>query len=275
MGILDALEGVLKERLRFGRWVSAEGAVYHFDRRIHIVTHMPEGWETWRKGRVIDFGFENPFVCLWGALDGDGRLYIYRQLYMSHHTVDEHAETIRRAERWYLTADDYTRQAAAALKAGELAKFDERYTLDDAGYWMIDRRTGKGVPNPAREKIEISIADHDAEGRATLHKEGIATVPAKKDVLDGIQAVQKRLRKAKADNRPRLYILENCLIERDEQLAAKYHPTSIEGEFDVYVWPKAADGKPVKEAPVKMFDHAMDSLRYFCYALDRFTPIIR
>ena len=274
MAILDALEGVLKERLRFGRWVAAEGAVYAFDRRIHLIERMPEGWELWRKGRVIDFGYENPFVCLWVAIDGDGRVYVYRQLYMSHRTVDVHAETIKRAERWYKTAEDYDREAAAARARNELAAFEERYRIDDQTGWMVDRASGRPVPNPAREKIQISIADHDAEGRATLHKEGIVTLAAKKDVADGIQAVQKALRKA-GDGRPRLYVRQGCLIERDEELAGKYHPTCIEQEFELYSWPKGIDGKPRKEEPVKMFDHAMDALRYIVFWFSRLGSIMR
>jgi hypothetical protein len=35
LAVLDALTGVRKERLRYGRWVSAEGAVYAFDARVH------------------------------------------------------------------------------------------------------------------------------------------------------------------------------------------------------------------------------------------------
>lgn len=317
MRILDALEGVLKERLRFGRWVAAEGAVYAFDRRVHIITTMPEGWETWRKARVIDFGFENPFVCLWAAIDGDGRVYIYRQLYMSQRTVDQHAQTIKRAERWYKTEQHYLTEAilAATRGAAELAAFVDRYTLQtadkvtppwlaafvDAAHaaaalgpaavaalardyhpeinpahpaWMIDRPTGRPVPDPRREKIEISIADHDAEGRATLLAEGVPTLPAKKDLLDGIQAVQKAMRKA-GDARPRLFVLQDSLMERDEHLAARHHPTSIEGEFEVYVWPKDVDGRAKKEVPIKMYDHALDALRYLVYWLSRLQQIMR
>jgi hypothetical protein len=35
LAVLDALTGVRKERLRHGRWVSAEGAVFDFDARVH------------------------------------------------------------------------------------------------------------------------------------------------------------------------------------------------------------------------------------------------
>lgn len=273
MAILDDLEGVLKERLRYGRWVAAEGAVYAFDVRKHVVDTLPDGWETRPKYRVIDFGYENPFVCLWAVADSDGRLIVYRQLYMSGRTVDQHAETIRRAEKWYKCVADYERGREEAERRGQLDAFDARYELDADGYWMLDRRSGKPVPNPDREIILLSIADHDAEGRATLHQEGIPTIAAKKDVLDGIQAVQKALRAAK-DGRVRLQVYADSLIERDEQLAAKHHPTGIVQEFEVYAWPKDADGKAKKEQPVKMYDHAMDAIRYLVFYLSRMTRIM-
>lgn len=236
MAALDALTGVLKERLRYGRWVSSEGIVYELDRAVHCIDQMPPGWEHWRRVRAIDFGYTNPFVCLWGAIDGDGRIYIYRQIYMSERTVDEHARHIQRLERWFLE---------------------------------------NGEPNPERERISSSVADHDAEDRATLVANKIITVPANKAISVGIQAVQKRLAPA-GDGRPRLFILNGSLVERDEQLAARHHPTCLEQEMEVYTWPKAASGKPIKEVPIDMFNHACDALRYMVRHVDRLgSGIIR
>jgi hypothetical protein len=259
MSDLDSLEGVLKERYRYGRWRVAEGAVYNFDRRLHIVAEMPAGWEDWRKVRGIDFGYNNPFVCLWAAIDPDGRIYIYRQLYMTERTVDQHAEQIKRCERWYKTFDDFELLDDATRA---------QYMLDEQGYWMLDRRSRQPVANPDRERITSTVADHDAEDRATLLNQKIVSIPAKKAISVGVQAMQKRLRKA-GDGRPRFFVLENCLVERDERLALKHQPTSIEQEFDVYVWPKGADGKPQKETPVDLYNHAMDAARYVVLHVER------
>jgi phage terminase large subunit len=48
----------------------------------------------------------------------------------------------------------------------------------------------------------------------------------------------------------------------DPLLEAAKKPTCTLDEFPGYSWPKAQDGRPVKEAPVKMDDHGMDALRY-------------
>lgn len=106
IGKLDALTGVRKERLRFGRWAAAEGLVYDgWDRQRHVVPRFeatednPRGDppRSWPRYLAVDFGYTNPFCCQWWAEDADGRLYRYRELYMTGRLVEDHAETIRAA----------------------------------------------------------------------------------------------------------------------------------------------------------------------------------
>jgi len=42
----------------------------------------------------IDFGFRNPFVLQCWAEDGDGRLWLYREIYMTQRLVEDHARQI-------------------------------------------------------------------------------------------------------------------------------------------------------------------------------------
>lgn len=94
LATLDNLTGVRLERLRYGRWVSAEGVIYDlYDPSIHLVDPLPLP-PSWRRIRVIDFGLVHPFVCCWFAIDFDGRLYLYRQIYMTGRTVATHAKQI-------------------------------------------------------------------------------------------------------------------------------------------------------------------------------------
>jgi phage terminase large subunit len=217
ISILDRLTGARKQRLRFGRWVQAEGVVYEgWDQAIHLIDpfRIPEDW---RRIRAIDFGYTNPFVCLWVAIDGDGRMFVYRELYMSRRIVSDHAKQILR-----LTGD---------------------------------------------ERIEATVADHDAEDRATLHASGIVTLPATKTIRPGIQAVEARLRDA-GDGRHRLYVFRGCLVEQDEELASLKSAASLVDEFDLYVWPKGQDGRAIKEVPVDKDNHGLDALRYAVAYLD-------
>jgi PBSX family phage terminase large subunit len=119
----------------------------------------------------------------------------------------------------------------------------------------------------AGETYVATLADHDAEDRATLHYFGIYTLPAHKEVSPGIQAVQARLALA-GDKKPRLFLCHDALIARDPVLVDKKRPTCTREEFDGYVWPKSQDGKELKEAPVKVDDHGMDTTRYMVAHLD-------
>lgn len=92
---LASISGVLGMRLREGMWVQAEGVVYDgWSDAIHMIDRMPEGWQQWRKFRSIDFGYVNPFVCQWWAVDNDGRMVRYREIYMTKRTVADHAAKI-------------------------------------------------------------------------------------------------------------------------------------------------------------------------------------
>lgn len=223
---LDSLTGHRKERLRYGRWVQAEGVVYpEWDRAVHLVDSLPPeilkdlGWveaeekaKALRKYRSIDFGYTNPFSCLWGALDGDGRLYIYRQIYHTQRTVRRHSQDIKKHSQ------------------------GERY--------------------------RASVADHDAEDRATLAENGIRTKAARKAVSVGLERVRERLKIA-GDGRPRLYILKDSLIERDESLVEAGQPWELGQEFDSYIWADKKGDQPVKES-----DHGQDALRYMIMEID-------
>jgi PBSX family phage terminase large subunit len=91
---LDRLTGPRKDRLRYGRWVQAEGVVYEgFDKTKHLIDRfdIPRDWlRYW----VIDFGFNHAFVCQFWAVDSDGRLYRYREIYFTQRLVEDHAKQI-------------------------------------------------------------------------------------------------------------------------------------------------------------------------------------
>jgi phage terminase large subunit len=88
---LDALTGVRYKRLRLGLWVAAEGQVYEqWDPAVHMVDHFDVPPE-WTRYIAVDFGYTNPFVAQWWAMDPDGRLYRYRELYHTQRLVEDHA----------------------------------------------------------------------------------------------------------------------------------------------------------------------------------------
>jgi len=96
---LSQLTGHRRARLFEGLWSAAEGQVYpDWDRNVHIVDRFQIPAD-WRRVRAIDFGFRDPFTCLWLAIDPSKRVYLYRQLYMSSRLVEDHAADILRLSR--------------------------------------------------------------------------------------------------------------------------------------------------------------------------------
>ncbi len=82
-----------------GRFASFYGAVYKsFSRGVHVVKpfKIPEEWVQYRG---FDFGFTNPFVCLWMAKDKDENWYVYREYYKKQTVIGEHIEAIKHLSR--------------------------------------------------------------------------------------------------------------------------------------------------------------------------------
>jgi hypothetical protein len=241
-GVLDKLTGVRYLRLRKGIWAAAEGLVYEdWDDAVHLIEAMPPGWETWPRYWTVDFGYSNPFVCQFWAQDHDGRLYLYREIYMSQRLVEDHAKHI----------------LSLVCPGGTLG---EDGVLSH-GQWL--------EPQP-----EAIICDHDAEDRATLERHlGLGTRAARKaptagqKELVGLQAAQARY-KVQDDGKPRIFYLSGATVEIDEKLRAAGKPTSTVDEVTCYVWP--TDVPPDKrERPVKENDHGMDAKRYLVAEVDQ------
>lgn len=210
---LDSLTGPRYERMRWGKWVSADGLIYEgYNPAIHLVDRfeIPESWTAWV---TVDFGFNHPFVAQIWREDGDGRLYLQREIFKTQTLVEDHAKQL------------------------------------------------KSILKEMKIRPRAVICDHDAEDRATLAKHlGMGTSPAKKTVSDGIQHVQSRL-KAQGDGKPRLFVLRDAVVKRDEELAKASRPTCTADEFASYVWAIKPGGQ-LKEEPVKEMDDGMDAMRY-------------
>lgn len=151
---LDNLTGVRKDRLRYGKWVAAEGMVYQdsWNRAANLIDRFPIPAD-WPRFLSIDFGYGpgHPFVCQWWAEDGDGRLYRYRELYATHRLVEDHAADIKRYSQW----------------------------------GVVD-----GEPYP---RAIVCDHDAEGRATLERHL-GLMTLPAYKAVNDGIQAVAARFR---------------------------------------------------------------------------------
>jgi phage terminase large subunit len=91
---LDTLVGARYQRMRWGKWVSAEGQIYEdFDEGVHVINRfdVPQSWTRWWS---VDMGYTNPFCWQAWAQDPDGRLYLYREIYRTRTLVEDHAKAI-------------------------------------------------------------------------------------------------------------------------------------------------------------------------------------
>jgi hypothetical protein len=91
---LAALDRKQQEALLYGKWSIFEGQFFEeWDNDIHTCDpfSIPSSWQRFV---AIDYGYTAPFVALFGAINEDGVLYIYRELYGSKLTTKEQAESI-------------------------------------------------------------------------------------------------------------------------------------------------------------------------------------
>lgn len=241
---LDKLTGVRYKRLRLGLWVSAEGIVYEeFDPAYHVLPweHDEEGNrlplpDDWPRFWSIDFGFVHPFVLKCYAEGPDGEHYMYREIYMTGRTVEEHAATIM---------NEVTR-AETTTWYDHFNKVDQ---VKETTVWV--------EPQP-----DAIICDHDAEGRRTFERAtGLATQPAIKNVYEGINAHKQRLKIDPKTGLAKFYLMADALVELDQSLKDNLQPTCTQDEYASYVWKVNSDGRKQDE-PVKRDDDGMDTDRY-------------
>jgi hypothetical protein len=181
LAILDALTGVRKQRLRFGKWAAAEGAVYeNFD-----------------------------------------RMYLVREVVRTKQTINFWVETAREL------------QAEFGVEAFACDPAEPSYIMQ-------------------------------------MQQAGVQAVAGFNDIEAGIDAVRRRLERA-GDNRPRLFICNDSLRERDEQMEAEKLPIGLPAEMDAYTYPKGQDGKPIKETPIDRDNHSCDAARYAVTYVDRMS----
>ena len=116
-----------------GQWTFASGTVYGHDfdpetnvldldaalaaRGLDPTAGLPAEWP---RIRAIDFGYRDPFVCLWFAISPDSELWCYREYYHPGRSMAHHAQAIRELSQGehilYTVADSSEPQSIADLR---------------------------------------------------------------------------------------------------------------------------------------------------------------
>jgi PBSX family phage terminase large subunit len=228
-GKLDKLTGIRYQRLRRGLWVAAEGIIYEdFDDAVHVIDrfHVPKEWTRWW---TVDFGFTNPFVLQCWAQDGDGRLYLYRELYRTKRLVEDHAKEILKAVR------------------------------NQQGEWREPRPRAIICDHDAEDRA--TLERHLGMSTTPAHKsvsDGIQAVHARLRAADDGRPRLFVLRDSRIDRDAELEEAKKP-TSTVEEFAGYVWDTSTRS---------TTVGKPPKETPLKVDDHGMDAMRYLVAEID-------
>ena len=207
----------LPERLRKayfeGNWDIFAGQYFtEWNREKHIVEPfaIPKHWKRFRS---YDHGRHNPACCQWGALDGDGRVYIYRELYETMKDVDELAYHINNLSH------DSQCDFVARLKRIVFPESDEqkRREVESLSIHPLICSKFEGC-----EEYDYSVADPaifsnigfvDKYGGQTIAETfaryGIMWIPASNRRVDGWNLVHQYLRWNEQID-PRLVYFKTC-----------------------------------------------------------------
>lgn len=95
---LMGLTGKLRSAFLDGDWDVFAGQMFpELKRERHVIepTTLPA---TWKRYNGLDWGFTKPWAVLWAAVDEDGRVWVYREIYKTHVGEIDQAESILAAE---------------------------------------------------------------------------------------------------------------------------------------------------------------------------------
>lgn len=95
---LLALDGKLRAAFLDGNWDVFAGMMFpELSRDRHVVQPMALP-ASWRRYNGVDWGYSKPYAVLWGAVDEDGRVWLYREIYATLVGETEQAQRILSAE---------------------------------------------------------------------------------------------------------------------------------------------------------------------------------
>ena len=168
---LENLPEHLRKAYLDGNWDVLEGQYFgEFDREKHVI--LPKRLPAqWKRFRAMDWGYNDPCCVLWFAVAPEGRLYVYRELYLRKTLSSEIARRVKE------------------LSAGERIA----YTVASPDAWQ--QRGLKGAEGE-------SIAE-------VFGKNGVPLLPADNARVPGWQRVRELLAPA-PDGEPYLRIFSTC-----------------------------------------------------------------
>jgi hypothetical protein len=184
--------------------------------------------------RAIDFGYANPFVCLWVQVKGDVRAIRAPSVSSGVHTS---ADADLSSVQFRVIAEYVARERPIVEHAREMARLDPGPVLatfaDPAG-WQRSDVTGTG---PCQELAALGLRVHTPRA----------------GILEGVELVRRLLKDRPAAAGPGLIVHPSCrwLIRSMQEYHWDDRPTGLRPE------------RPAKDGA----DHPIDALRYLVTGL--------
>jgi len=178
-GYIEKLKSLPEEEqkaLLEGNWNVFAGQVFkEFDHKTHVIQPFQIPVE-WTKYMALDWGFVKPFCVLWGAVDPEQRVYIYREYYGC------------RPNRVNVGIEMNARDVAAHIL--DMEREPVQIRVADPATWQKRGHDG------------LTISE-------IMAQEGVPMMKADNDRMQGKMAVHDRLRVAR-DGEPMIYFFDNC-----------------------------------------------------------------
>lgn len=230
---LEALPEDLRRAHLHDDWDVHAGQYFReFSREKHVCAPFEiPAW--WRRFRSMDWGYNDPCCVLWHAVDGEGRVYTYRELYVRQRRAGDVAAKICELSKdeniaYTVASPDMWQNRGALLKANggfEGESIAELFALSGVALTPADNSR---VPGWQRVREFLSPA---ADGKSAWQAFDactnlIRTLPLliydahnREDVADGDDHAREALRYALM-SRPR------CSIKTLDKTRKAYNPLS-------------------------------------------------
>jgi len=234
---LEALPEVEKQRLLFGVWDIFEGQVFtELSQRVHGYDdfEIPPEWE-----RIVafDWGFSKPWAALYAAVDYDGVMWIYKEVYgLKDGNYDD--EGVRQTNSEIIDAIHESERTDRARP---------RLRIADPACWGPTKMGGSNTV------LGPSFSEDASRG-------GLFFMKADNDRLRGIQQVHQR------------FMLET-ITDKDGVVQREY-PRVMVAKSCVHWWRTMTTLRQSMRDPedidTRQEDHLYDCFRYLCMS----RPII-
>lgn len=204
---LSLLPKYLYEALRFGNWDIIAGAAFEeFNRDNHVIKPVSLQPGVWFKFCSMDWGYSKPFSIGWWAVNNEGRMIRYRELY--------------------------------GCEKGEVNKGVKKSALEVAKE-AYDLSVAEGVNIMVADPAVWSKIDKGMSIAEKFESVGWKMVKANNDRINGKMQFHQLLKEKSEDGKPMLLIFDTCtefIRTIPVLLPSKTHPEDIDTSLEDHIY---------------------------------------